>query len=63
MLEFEKLFKFFLKAEDNNELPELEKTLDSLLDELEKKHGSAFKREEFKRYMMIPNSRTKPTTT
>jgi hypothetical protein len=41
MVEFEKLFKFFLKAEEK-ELPELGKELDSLLDELEKKHSSAY---------------------
>lgn len=62
MAEFEKLFKFFLKAEET-ELPELGKELDSLLDELEKKHRSAFKRVEFKTYMMIPDSRTNPSTT
>ncbi len=57
MLEFEKLFKFFLKAEEK-ELPELEETLDDLLDELEKAHGSAFKREQFKAYVMIPDTHT-----
>ncbi|MGD0222617.1 MAG: hypothetical protein ABSF71_09770 [Terriglobia bacterium] len=62
MVEFEKLFKFFLKAEEK-ELPELGKELDSLLDELEKKHSSAYKRGEFKAYMMIPDSHTNPATT
>jgi hypothetical protein len=55
MVEFEKLFKFFLNAE-GNELPELEKELDSLLDDLEKKQGGVFKRGAFKAYMMIPAS-------
>jgi hypothetical protein len=62
MVEFEKLLKFFLKIEEK-ELPELGKELDSLLDELEKRHSSAFKRGEFKAYMMIPDSRTNPSTT
>ena len=57
LLEFEKLFRFFLKAEQT-ELPELEEALDALLDELEKAHGSTFKREQFKAYMMIPDTRT-----
>jgi hypothetical protein len=50
MVEFEKLFKFFLKAEEK-ELPDLEEALDDLLDELEKDHGSTFKREQFKAYI------------
>ena|ERR1700687_3899083 len=62
MIEFENLFKFFLNAEET-ELPEMEKELDSLLDELEKKHGSKFKRAEFKRYVMVRDSRTIPVTT
>ena len=62
MFEFEKLFKFFLKAEEQ-ELPELGKALDSLLDELEKKHGSTVKRGEFKAYLMIPNNHINPGTT
>ena len=57
MLEFEKLFKFFLKAEAN-ELRDLEEALDALLDELEKAHGSTFKREQFKAYTMIPDTHT-----
>lgn len=57
MVEFENLFKFFLKAE-GNELPELEKELDSLLDDLEKKHRCSFNRGAFKAYMMIPDSRS-----
>lgn len=61
LVEFEKLFKFFLKAEEK-ELPDLEKELDSLLDELEKETGSAFKRDEFKAYIIIPGSRTNSGT-
>lgn len=57
MLEFEKLFKFFLKTEAN-ELPDLEEALDALLDELEIAHLSKFNREQFKAYTMIPNTRT-----
>ena len=57
MVEFEKLFKFFLKAEAK-ELPEFEAALDDLLDELERAHGSTFKREQFKAYAMIPDTHT-----
>lgn len=57
MVEFEKLFKFFLNAEAK-ELPELEAVLDDLLDELEKAHCSKFNREQFKAYTMIPDTRT-----
>ena len=51
--EFEKLFKFFLKAEEK-ELPDLGEELDSLLDDLEKGHGRTYQREQFKAYLMIP---------
>ena len=59
MAEFEVLLKLFLKAEAQ-ELPELESELDSLLDELEKKHGSKYNREQFKAYVMIANTRIAP---
>lgn len=55
MVEFENLFKFFLKAEET-ELPVLEQALDSLLDDLEKKHGSAYKRADFKHYVMFKDT-------
>jgi len=56
ILEFEKLFKFFLVAEAK-ELPNFEEVLDSLLDELERAHGGTFRRAEFKAYVMIPDTR------
>jgi hypothetical protein len=55
ILEFEKLFKFFLNVEAK-ELPDLEEALDALLDDLEKMHGGTYKRAQFKAYTMIPNS-------
>jgi hypothetical protein len=55
--EFVGLLRFFLKAEAK-ELPELEAVLDSFLDELQKKHGNPFQREQFSAYMMIQDSRT-----
>jgi len=55
VLEFEKLFKFFLNVEAK-ELPDLEEALDALLDELEKVHGGTFKRAQFKAYTMIPDT-------
>lgn len=57
MVEFGTLFKFFLKAEET-ELPELETALDSLLDDLEKSHGSAFKPADFKHYVMIKDTKS-----
>jgi len=60
--EFEQLFKFFLKAE-GKELPELEGALDSLLDDLEKEHsGATFQREQFKAYLLIPDTRGNSAT-
>lgn len=54
--EFEQLFKFLLKAE-SVELPDVEDALDCLLDELERDHQHRYKRNEFKRYLMVPNTR------
>lgn len=55
--EFETLFKFLLKAEEKELGRELEPTLDSLLDDLEKQHaGTRFQRAQFKAYLMIPNA-------
>jgi hypothetical protein len=55
--EFETLFKFLLKAEEKELGRELEPTLDSLLDDLEKQHtGTKFQRAQFKAYLMIPNA-------
>jgi hypothetical protein len=51
--EFKKLFDFFLKAEATELGAELGPALDWLLDELEKKQGSKFQREQFKAYLMI----------
>jgi len=51
--EFKKLFDFFLKAEVAELGAELGPALDSLLDELEKKQGSKFQRDQFKAYLMI----------
>lgn len=51
--EFKKLFDFFLKAEGAELGGELGPSLDSLLNELEKKHGSKFQRDQFKAYLMI----------
>jgi hypothetical protein len=51
--EFKNLFDFFLKAEATELRSELAPALDSLLDELEKKHDSKFQRDQFKAYLMI----------
>jgi hypothetical protein len=51
--EFKKLFDFFLKAEGTELGAELAPAFDLLLDELEKKQGSKFQREQFKAYLMI----------
>jgi hypothetical protein len=57
--EFETLFKFFLTAEKEEFGKELEPTLDSLLDDLEKQQGGAkYQRAQFKAYLMIPNAPT-----
>jgi hypothetical protein len=53
--EFKTLFDFFLKAEGTDLRTELEPALDSLLDEVEKKHGTKFQRAQFKAYLMIPD--------
>jgi hypothetical protein len=55
IIEFEKLFKFLLKAEEK-ELPGFEEALDDLLDELEKAYGGTYRREQYKAYMMIPDA-------
>jgi len=53
--EFERLFKFLLKAEETDLKSELEPAVDSLLHDLEIKHrGSTYQREQFKAYLMIP---------
>jgi|SRR6266568_3696077 len=54
--EFERLFKCLLRAEQT-ELPDLEGALDSLLNDLEDEHQYRYNRREFKRYLMIPNTR------
>ena len=58
--EFEQLFKFLLKAEETDLKDELEPAVDSLLVDLEKEHSeSKFQREQFKAYLMIPDTRSK----
>jgi hypothetical protein len=54
--EFQRLFRIFLKAEPQ-ELPDLEEAVDCLLDELEGRDQQHYNRNEFKRYLMIPNTR------
>ncbi len=56
--EFEKLQRKILKAEGST-LPDLETVLDALLDELEMGENYKYKRAEFKRYLMIPNTSAK----
>jgi len=51
--EFKNLFDFFLKKETTELGSELGPALDSLLDELEKKQGPKFQRDQFKAYLMI----------
>jgi hypothetical protein len=59
--EFDQLSKLILRAEAT-ELPDLEDAVDDLLDELEAGHEYHYKRNEFKRYLMIPNMRdVRPT--
>lgn len=53
--EFEKLQRKILKSEGST-LPDLEAVLDDLLDELENGENHKYKRAEFKRYLMIPNT-------
>jgi len=55
--EFDKLFKFLLKAEATELKDELEPAVDSLLDDLEKKYGVKYQRDQFKAYLMIPDAR------
>ena len=57
--EFEELFKFLLQAEVKELNEELEPALDSLLDDLEKQHGSTFQREQFKAYLMVADTSRK----
>jgi hypothetical protein len=56
--EFDQLSKFILKTEPT-ELPDLEDAVDLLLDELEAdpEHRYLYNRTEFKRYLMIPDTR------
>lgn len=54
--EFEQLFKFLLNAEERDLKDELERALDSLLDDLEKELRESkykYQREQFKAYLMI----------
>ncbi len=53
--EFQQLFRVLLKAEPS-ELPDLEGAVDGLLDELEANHQHHYNRNEFKRYLMFPNT-------
>ncbi len=54
--EFERLFRIILHAEPQ-ELPDLEVAVDCLLDELEDRYHHLYNRDEFKRHLMIPNTR------
>jgi hypothetical protein len=56
--EFQELLRFILKAE-MTELPDLEQETDEFLDEMRDNHDFNPNRDEFKRYLMIPN--TKPS--
>ena len=56
--EFERLQRKILKSEGEM-LPDLESALDDLLDELEKNQNGKYRRSEFKRYLMIPNTKDK----
>jgi hypothetical protein len=56
LAEFEKIFRSILKAE-RKELPDLEGAVDGLLDELEAGRSERYDRSEFKRYLMVPNTR------
>jgi hypothetical protein len=62
--EFEAIQKKILKAEGKT-LPDLEQTLDELLDELEEGQERKYNRSDFKRYLLIPDTSAadgKPTT-
>ncbi len=59
--EFKKLFDFFLIAEGTELGAELGPALDSLMDELEKKQGSKFQRDQFKAYLMIADAKALAT--
>ncbi|HEY1938824.1 MAG TPA: hypothetical protein VGJ33_12885 [Candidatus Angelobacter sp.] len=54
--EFEKLQKKILHSE-TDALPDLEATLDELLDELENGEERKYNRSEFKRYLIMPDTR------
>ena len=60
LYEFEKLFKFMLSVEASD-LPDLEGALDEFLGEMEQKHGTKYKREQFKMYLLIPSTHTNST--
>ena len=53
--EFGRLLSLLLNAEPT-ELPDLEEATEGLLAELEAKQGGRYKRDEFKRYLMLPNT-------
>jgi len=53
--EFDRLFTMLLKVE-TTELPDLESVVDDLLNELEADQSCRYNRDEFKRYLMLPNS-------
>lgn len=59
--EFEHLLRIILKAEAD-ELPDLEQAVDELLNELEIRGRPAYKKAEFKRYLMLPNTTRLQTT-
>ena len=51
--DFQKLFSTILQAEPA-ELPDLSKSVDEILDEMEAEHHSKYDRADFKRYLMLP---------
>ena len=54
--EFQNLLRVILKAEPL-ELPDLEQAVDDFLDEMEAGSPMQYDRTEFKRYLMLPNTR------
>ncbi|SRR6266404_933605 len=53
LAEFMSLFRFFLNAETNGELPDLETELDAFLDELQAAQPAPYQRVQFKAYLHL----------
>jgi hypothetical protein len=58
IIEFQNLLRFILKLEVS-ELPDLEQEVDEFLNEMQEEHGFNPNRDDFKRYLMIPNTKAK----